>query len=76
MITDEDYRALQINCLRMEREMKAMRQALLDDFAKAALIAYWSDVGPDTQGIHEAAEWSYAQAKAMIEAREALYGTR
>lgn len=76
MITDEDYRALEINCKRMEREMKAMRQTLLDDFAKAALIACWTDGGPATRGIHEAAAWSYAQAEAMLEAREALHGAR
>lgn len=89
MITDEDYRAMQINCQRMEREMKAMRQTLLDDFAKAALIGVMSsETQPDFNSEDESAYskpgmWHisvashcYDIADAMLLEREERYGTR
>lgn len=75
MITDEDYRALQINCQRMEREMKAMRQTLLDDFAKAALIAVIFRPEKPCSPEHYA-KWCYDAAEAAVAEREKRYGTR
>ena len=72
MITDEDYRALQINCQRMEREMKAMRQSLLDDFAKAAVIA----MAPDMWCHEKFARVVWDCAEEVMKEREKRYGTR
>lgn len=68
IITEEDIKTLEGQIKRLEAENKALRMTLLDDFAKAALIGFWSD---GTDGAYlSAAKWSYQMASAMIEERK------
>lgn len=70
MIDRDEIESMRATIKHLERENRAMRVTLRDDFAKAALIGILaSDVG---QNIHqnEAAECAYAHADAMMEARK------